>query len=116
MIFADYFMLPRLVEICSSYLKQFVNVKTVLQIMLLAHAHNAEQLERYCINFFALNEKEIVETRGWRHFKRQAQESLIQVFLQRIRDEQEESFVQIAIHNFITKHSKKDNSTFFSKD
>lgn len=30
LIYADYFMLPRLVNICSSYLKQFVNIKTVL--------------------------------------------------------------------------------------
>jgi hypothetical protein len=42
MIYADYFMLPRLVDICSSYLKQFVTPKTVLQVMLVAHAHNAE--------------------------------------------------------------------------
>jgi hypothetical protein len=45
MIYADYFALPRLVDICSSYLKPFVNSKTVLQILLLAHAHNANQLE-----------------------------------------------------------------------
>ncbi len=70
MIYADYFMLPRLVEICSSYLKQFVNPRTALQILLIAHAHNADQLERYCINYFAINEKEILESRGWRHFKR----------------------------------------------
>jgi hypothetical protein len=77
MIYADYFMLSRLVEICSSYLKGFVTTKTVLQILLIAHAHNAEQLERFCVNFFALHEKEIVESRCWRHFKRQAQESLV---------------------------------------
>jgi len=98
MIYADYFMLPRLIDICSSYLKQFVNIKTVLSILLIAHAHNAEQLEQYCVNYFALNEKEIMESRDWRHLKRQAQESLIQVFLHRLRSEQEESYVQIAIH------------------
>lgn len=77
MIYADYFMLSRLVEICSSYLKGFVTPKTVLNILLIAHAHNAEQLERYCLNFFAMHEKEIMESRSWRHFKRQAQHSLI---------------------------------------
>lgn len=41
MIYADYFMLERLVDICSNYLQKFVNVKTVLSILLLAHAHNA---------------------------------------------------------------------------
>ena len=70
MIYADYFMLPRLIDICSSYLKSYVNVKTVLQLMLVAHAHNAEQLEQYCIHFIALNEKEIIESRAFRHFKR----------------------------------------------
>ena len=70
LIYADYFMLPRLVDICSSYLKAYVNVRTVLQIMLIAHAHNAEQLEQYCVNFFALHEQDIMESRTWRHFKR----------------------------------------------
>ena len=42
LIFADYFMLPRLIDICASYLKGFVNLKTVLNLYLLAHAHNAE--------------------------------------------------------------------------
>jgi len=70
MIYADYFMLPRLADICSSYLKYYVTTKSVLQLMLLAHAHNAEQLENYCINFIALNEKEVIESRAYRHFKR----------------------------------------------
>jgi len=48
-------MLPRLIDICSSYLKSYVTMKTALQMMLLSHAHNAEQLERYCINFIAMN-------------------------------------------------------------
>jgi hypothetical protein len=41
-IFADYFILPRLVEICSNYLKTFVTSGTVLTLLLLAHAHNSE--------------------------------------------------------------------------
>ncbi len=56
-------MLSRLVDICSSYLKQYVNIKSALQILLLAHAHNADQLETYCMNYIALNEKEILESR-----------------------------------------------------
>ena len=42
LIYADYFMLDRLVDICSSYLKPFINVQNVLKILLVAHAHNAE--------------------------------------------------------------------------
>lgn len=30
MIYADYFLLPRLIDICSSYLKKYVNVKSAL--------------------------------------------------------------------------------------
>ena len=41
MIYADYFMLPRLVDICESYLKSYVSSTTVLNLLLLAHAHNA---------------------------------------------------------------------------
>jgi hypothetical protein len=86
-------MLPRLVDICSSYLKSYVTAKTLLQILLIAHSHNASQLERYCLNFFALNEKEIFESRGWRHFKRRAQESLVVSILKMLSDEQKECYV-----------------------
>lgn len=34
--------------------------------MLIAHAHNAEQLERYCINYITMNERDIMESRSWR--------------------------------------------------
>jgi hypothetical protein len=64
-----------------------VNAKNLLQILLLAHAHNATQLERYCINFFSLNEKDIFESRGWRHFKREASESLVVSILDMLRSE-----------------------------
>lgn len=77
LMLADYFMLPRLVDICTSHLKPFINSKNVLNILLVAHAHNAEQLERFCLNFITLNENEILESRDWRHLKRQAQESLV---------------------------------------
>lgn len=72
MIYADYFSLPRLVDICSSYLKQYVNVKSAILLFLLAHAHNATQLEKYCINYIAMNEFEIMNSRHFRNFKRQA--------------------------------------------
>jgi len=39
--YADYFMLPRLIEICSSYLKGFITTKNALHILLVAHSHNA---------------------------------------------------------------------------
>ena len=42
LIFADYFLLPRLVDICSRYLKPFVTVNTAVILFLVAHSHNAE--------------------------------------------------------------------------
>ena len=72
LIFADYFMLPRLVEICSSYLKNFVNSKNALHILLVAHSHNATQLEQFCINYIIVNEREIMNSREYRSFKRRA--------------------------------------------
>ncbi len=59
LIFADYFMLPRLVEICSRYLKSFLTTSTALSLLLLAHSHTAEQLESYCVHFIAMHENEI---------------------------------------------------------
>ena len=58
-MFADYFMLPRLVDICSSYLKVFVNNKSAFSLLLVAQSHNADQLENYCIHYIALNQYDI---------------------------------------------------------
>ena len=77
MIYADYFMLYRLVDICSSYLKGFINVKNVVKILLVAHAHNAEQLERYCINYISKNEEEVMKSKAWKYLNTKAQESLL---------------------------------------
>ncbi len=63
MIFADYFLLPRLVDICCRYLKPFVTINTAVILFLVAHSHNAEQLESYCINFIAMNEAEVLKTK-----------------------------------------------------
>lgn len=42
LVYADYFMLPRLVEVCSTYLKTFVTNKTALTLLMFAMTHNAE--------------------------------------------------------------------------
>jgi BTB/POZ domain len=76
LVYADYFIMPRLVDICSSYLKTFVNSKTVVDILLFALAHNAQQLQRYCINFIALNEKEVTESTSFLRFRQRASPSL----------------------------------------
>ena len=42
MLFADYFILPRLSEICQLHLTKFVKPKNCLELYLVAQAHNAE--------------------------------------------------------------------------
>jgi ABC-type multidrug transport system ATPase subunit len=93
-------MLTRLVEICSSYLKGFVTTKNALNILLVAHSHNALQLEQFCINFIVSHEGEIVNSRNFRNFKRRAQEGLLKVIEQSLNQEKEESYVQMCINNF----------------
>lgn len=70
MIYADYFMITRLVQICSNYVKKFVTLHNVLSILLIAHAHNSGDLETFCINFICLNEAKILHSREWKKFKR----------------------------------------------
>jgi len=107
LIYADYFMLPRLIDICSSYLKGFVNHKTALNLYLLAHAHNADQLEGFCVNYIAMHEQEIMESRQFRLFKRKAQDSLYKRLLDSLQQEKLESFVQICINNYLVNRSGK---------
>lgn len=107
LIYADYFGLPRLVEICSSYLKSFVNAKSALLIFLIAHAHNAEALEQFCINFIVMNEFEIINSHNFRQFKRQADDSLKASFFEKLNEEKKQSFIQACILSYM---HKKNNS------
>ena len=56
MLYADYFMLPRLSEICQLHITKFVKPKNCLELYLVAQAHNAEQLEQFCLHFIATND------------------------------------------------------------
>jgi BTB/POZ domain len=93
LIFADYFMLPRLVDICSRYLQPFVTISTSVMLLLVAHSHNAEQLERYCVNFIAMNDKEVVRSRQYKLFRERAHPQLIEMIEQKIKKEVEENFI-----------------------
>ena len=106
-IIADYFMLTRLVDICSSYLKTFVNCNTALSMMLLAHAHNAEQLERYCLHFIAMNQEAISGSQAFHNFRGKADISLFDSFNSKIQMEVETSFVQISVANL--QSSRKES-------
>jgi hypothetical protein len=43
-------------------------------MFLVAHSHNAEQLESYCVHFIAMNEAEVLKTRQFERFVEQAHE------------------------------------------
>lgn len=111
LIFADYFMLPRLVEICSRYLMSFLTQNTALSLLLLAHSHNAEQLENYCVHFIAMHESEIYLTAYFKQFKQRAHPSLFKAIMDKIRNEVENCFLQIAVSQF--KH--RDNLSSASR-
>ena len=55
MIFADYFLLSTLEEVCQNQIMKFVQPQNVLDLFLVAHAHNASKLEQYCLNFIVVN-------------------------------------------------------------
>jgi len=65
LIYADYFMVPRIGQICSKYIRQFICLGNVLSVLLVAHAHNAADLELFCIDFICLHEQEIVNSQDW---------------------------------------------------
>lgn len=106
LIFADYFLLPRLVDICSSYLKQFVTVNSTFSLLLLAQSHNAAQLERYCIQFISMNESEIYQTKAFHMFRLKADPKLYTAVMQKVSEEIDSSFIQISIANFQNKENK----------
>ena len=70
LIISDYFMLPRLVQICSSYIKELMTQQNALSVLLLAHAHNAHDLFRYCLNFVSKFEDCILMSKEWTLFKK----------------------------------------------
>ena len=68
--------------------------------MLVANSHNAEQLERYCINYIAMNYETIMLSQQFVEFKQKAHQSLFEVIMKKIKNETNESFVQIAIQKY----------------
>ena len=61
------------------------------------------------MNFIAMNEREIMDSRYFRRFKRKAQELLFKVFETKLNLEKSEIYVQICINNYLNK--KSENST-----
>ncbi len=56
LIYADYFLIQRLVDICSTKLVECIRVKNVVPLYLIAQSHNAVILESQCLLFIVCNE------------------------------------------------------------
>jgi hypothetical protein len=56
LIYADYFLLPRMGQIISRQICSMVTIENVVSILLIASDHNAHQLMEYCIQFICVNE------------------------------------------------------------
>lgn len=105
LIYADYFVLDRLVEICCNYLEKFIRCKNVLPLLLVAHAHNARQLENTCIHFISVHESEVVNHNAWKSFDKKASKSLKNYLIDRLMHEKQTNFVEISIEKFINRNT-----------
>jgi hypothetical protein len=59
MIYADFFCLQRLFEICENRLKLFINNDNLMPLMLLAYHHNCQNLLNSCLHIFNCSRQEV---------------------------------------------------------
>jgi len=93
LIYSDYFMLPRLVQICSKYIKDYVTPRNVLCVFLIAQAHNANDLALFCIDFICLHEKQILPSKEWSMFKKLTDKQMFQDVMHAITNYKQHFFV-----------------------
>jgi len=79
-------MLPRLAQICTKYIHNYLNSANVLSVLLVAHAHNATELCVLCIDFICLNEAQVVCSQEWEQFRKLTDPSLLVEFGNMVRD------------------------------
>ena len=112
MIYADYFMLVRLSELCQQIIKQFVRPKNVMDLFLVAHAHNAAKLERFCIHFLTVNFIEVSKSFQWKDFAKRCQSYGRTCLLEKVQKEVERefelNFVAISIQRRLQSLAKAD--------
>ena len=84
-----------MVDICSLYLKSHVTEKTVLDLYLISHAHNAQQLKNYCVRYIAMRASDVVASKRFRAFKRSLSHGLFASFTKDVEDEKRRNFVEI---------------------
>ena len=68
LVFADYFLLPNLVQQCSYFVAKMISLPNVLASLLVSHAHNAQALEEFCINYICVHVPNIEQTPEWLEF------------------------------------------------
>jgi hypothetical protein len=106
MIYADFFMISSLTQICCKYIKQFVTPKNVLSVLLVSHAHNCQDLENFCLETLCLNEAEILPSREWKQFKQLTTDSLYRYLMAQILTFKTKNFVQHSMEQFVRENSK----------
>ena len=109
LIFSDYFLIPRLAQICQRRIKPYLTCQNVIPVTLLAHSHNAEELELNCLDFICLNEVQILKSTQWKSFKKLCgndPNSLYSYLMTQIIKFKSENFVQHAIELYVRENSK----------
>ncbi len=108
LIYADYFMLQRIIELCSEKIQACIRVKNVIPLYLIAQAHNAVQLETKCLQFIVVNEAAVYKNSAYLKLAQQ-QPHLVQLIRENVELEMNEDYVCLSVKRFIQSHSK---STF----
>ena len=112
LIYADYFMIGRLSELCQDILRRFVKPTNVMDLYLVAHAHNATQLESYCLNFIAVNLTEIMKSNQWKDFQRKCRQYERTCLLAKVKEELDRelsrNFVNIHMQRIVQRFAKAD--------
>lgn len=103
---ADYFMLPRLIQICSYYIRNYITNQNVLSILLLAIAHNSPDLRSICFNYMTVNETTILYSKEWDFFKKHTDPKLFHDILVELTQFKNYFFIQNSLEKYISDHSK----------
>lgn len=93
-------MISRLCDLCQDILRQFVKPTNVMDLYLVAHAHNASKLESYCLNFLAVNLADVIRGPQWRDFQRKCRQYGRTSLLTKVKEELDEELKR----NYVSIH------------
>ena len=66
MVYADFFLLPRMAKVCQKKVAQFINVHNALSVLLIANSYNCQYLSTEAIRFICRNESLILRSKEWK--------------------------------------------------